>query len=290
VRALDRNLLRRNLRLAPFQPATALWRTFETGHLLRTGVLPRFGRGLDLGCGDGGITELLRDALDARWRLVGVDPDEDELALAVTRGVYESLEQADGAATSAEDASFDFVFSNSVLEHVEALEPTLREVARVLANGGSFVFTVPSSFFPENLGPPGLLGWLATGTRDPSEYRRAIDRRLAHRRYPSVEEWRVLLASSGLELVQASLFMSRAATRRWAVLSNATAGVLVRLSGRRASPIELQRRLGLRRRRPPGWLRLLATALGKPVALGLGRGEDEGERGSCLLIVARKNA
>ena len=115
---------------------------------------------------------------------------------------------------------------------------------------GSFVFAVPSSFFHDNLGAPGLLGWLATGTRDLSEYRRAIDRRLAHLRYLSVEEWRTMLGNAGLELVQASLFMSRAETRRWAVLSNATAGVLVRLSGGKASPIELQRRLGLRQRRP----------------------------------------
>ena len=75
-----------------------------------------------------------------------------------------------------------------------------------------------------------------------------------------------------------------------AVLSNATAGVLVRLSGGKASPIELQRRLGLRRRRPPGWLRLLAAAFGELAVLGLGRDEDGSERGSCLLVVARKRA
>ena len=288
--AVDRSLLRRNLRLAPFQPATALWRTFETGHILRTGALPRDGRGVDLGCGDGGIMELLRDALDARWRLTGLDPDDGELALAATRGLYERLEHAEGASTNAGEASFDFVFSNSVLEHVEALEPTLEEVARVLTDVGSFVFTVPSSFFHDNLGAPGLLGWLATGTRDLSEYRRAIDRRLAHLRYLSVEEWRAMLANAGLELVQASLFMSRAETRRWAVLSNATAGVLVRLSGGKASPIELQRRLGLRQRRPPGWLRLLATVFVELAVLGLGRDEDGSERGSCLLLVARKRA
>jgi SAM-dependent methyltransferase len=285
---IDRDLLRRNLRLAPFQPATAFWRTIETGHLLRAGALPREGRGLDLGCGDGGITELLRDALDARWRLTGVDPDEDELALAATRGLYEGLERAEGAATNADDASFEFVFSNSVLEHIDALEPTLQEVARILAQGGRFIFTVPSSFFPVNLGRPGLLGLLATGTRDPSEYRRAVDRRVAHLRYPSIDEWRTMLAKAGLELVQASLFMSRAETRRWAVLSNATAGVLVRLSGSKASPIELQRRLGLRRRRPPGWLRVLATVLGQLTAFGVGRDQGASAHGSCLLVVARK--
>lgn len=285
---VDRQLLRQNLRLAPFQPATALWRTLETGHLLGTGVLPREGRGLDLGCGDGGITELLRDAIDARWQLRGVDPDEAELALAATRDLYETLEPAEGASTNAGEDSCAFVFSNSVLEHIDALVPTLDEVARILADGGSFIFTVPSEHFPANLGRPGLLGWLATGTRDPSAYRRAIDRRVAHLRYPSIDEWRTMLADAGLEVVHASLFMSRRETRRWAALSNATAGLLVRASGRKASPIELQRRLGLRRRRPPRWLRLVATALGELAAVGLGRGERAGERGSCLLVVALK--
>jgi hypothetical protein len=98
-----------------------------------------------------------------------------------------------------------------------------------------------------------------------------------------------MLASAALELEHASLFMSPPQTRRWAALSNATAGVLVRLSGRKASPIELQRRLGLRRRRPPRWLRVLSAALAEAAALGLG--SDNGhERGSCLVIAARKTA
>lgn len=226
--------------------------------------------------------------MGARWHLTGIDPDSDELALAAGRGLYEHLEQADGAATNAEGASFDFVFSNSVLEHIPALEPTLREVARILVDGGTFVFTVPSSHFPANVGRPGLLGWLATGTRDASEYRRAIDTRLAHLRYPSVEEWSELLADAALELVHASLFMSRAETRRWLVLSNATAGVLVRFRGRGASPIELQRRLGLRTRRPPTWLRPLSTLLAELAVLGLGRDTGAHAHGSCLLVVTRK--
>jgi SAM-dependent methyltransferase len=285
--AVDRRLLRRNVALAPSQPATAVWRAIETAHIVDARALPRQGRGLDLGCGDGGITQLLRDALGAEWQLTGVDPDGDELELAAGRGLYGHLEQADGAATNAEAASFDFVFSNSVLEHVDALRPTLREVARVLAPRGTFVFTVPSSFFPQNVGRPGLLGRLATGKRDVGEYRRAIDNRLAHLRYLTVDEWRELLAEAGLELVRASHFMTRSETKRWLALSNATAGLLVRLSGKSASPIDLQRQLGLRTQRPPRWLRPLASLLVHAAVLGLGR-EDGDARGSCLLVVARK--
>jgi SAM-dependent methyltransferase len=283
-----RTLLRRNLKVAPAQPATAFWRAIELGHLLMSRSLPPEGRGVDLGCGDGAITELIRDAMGARWDLVGVDPDPRELALAAGRGLYEQLAQAEGSALPAADGAFDFVFSNSVLEHVPSLEPTLAEVGRVLKAGGAFVFTVPSEFFPQNLGSPGFLGAFVTGSRDSQAYRREIDRRLQHLRYWSLDQWRSALTGAGLEILEASYYMSRRETRRWAALSNATAGLLVRVMGRGARPIEIQRRLGLRRRDPPIWLRVLGRSICELSLVGLGRHEGQDEQGSCLLIVARK--
>lgn len=284
---LDRQLLRKNLRLAPSQPATALWRAIEIGHLIQSKVLPREGRGLDLGCGDGRITGLLRDSLGAEWQLVGVDPDPDEVALAAASGVYEAVGCTEGSSIDAPTASFGFAFSNSVLEHVDELEPTLREVGRVLAPGAPFVFTVPSEFFPENLGAPGPLTRFVTRSRDTLEYRREIDTRLAHRRYLTLDEWRAALGRADLEVAGSSLYMSRHETRRWAALSNSTAGVLVRLSRQAESPLEIQRRLGVRGEVPPLWLRSLGRAIGELGALGLGR-EGSSERCSCLLVVARK--
>lgn len=288
---IDRALLRRSLKSAPSQPATAFWRAIEIGHLLASDVLPRDGHGLDLGCGDGAITALLSDLLDARWHLVGIDPDHTELSLATEKGIYKRVEQAAGSSLAGRDGTFDFVFSNSVLEHVEDLEPTIREVARILKHRGQLVFTVPSEFFHGNLGAPGPLGRLATGKQQVVDYRREIDRRLAHLRYLTVDQWRTMLTETGLELAHASFYMSSAETRRWAALSNATAGVLVRVSGRTARPIEIQRRLSLRTSRPPLWMRVVGRTLGELTALGLGSRHDDGsERGSCLLVSARKEA
>jgi SAM-dependent methyltransferase len=285
---VQRDLLRKNLHLAPSQPATALWRAIETGHLLRAGVLPTEGRGLDLGCGDGAITQLLADEVGAAWQLVGVDPDAGELALAEQRGVFDCLKQAEGDALGEPDASFDFVISNSVLEHVERLEPTLKEASRVLRECGTLVFTVPSQFFRENLGEPGPLGAVATGARSREAYHREIDRRLAHLRYPTVDEWREILSDAGLELVHASFYMSRAETRRWAALSNATAGLLVRLARRRSSPIELQRRMRVRSVKPPLWIRGVGRAVGGLASIGLSETGEATDRASCLLVTARK--
>ena len=56
----------------PAQPATAFWRAIEIGVLARRG-LPE-GLGLDLGCGDGILTDILLRQTGPRT-LVGVDVD-----------------------------------------------------------------------------------------------------------------------------------------------------------------------------------------------------------------------
>lgn len=286
---LDRELLRDNLRIAPEQPATALWRAIELGHLLRRKALPVDGRGLDLGCGNGLVTGLVRERSGARWEeLVGVDSDPREAALARESGIYDAVHESPGDAIQVADGAFDFVFSNSVLEHVDELEPTVREVGRVLRPDGLFVFTVPSTFFPENLGRPGPVGRVATGARDVASYRAAIDRRLAHRRYLTLDEWRATLGSAGLELKESSGYLTRAETRRWALISNLTGGLLVRVTGGKRSPIELQRELRLRRSSPPFWLRAIGRTIGQLGALGLRADDRSPERGSGVLVVAQK--
>jgi SAM-dependent methyltransferase len=53
------------------------------------------------------------------------------------------LEIADGRALPYADASFDHVYSVSVLEHVDGDAQALRELARVLRPGGRLVLTLP---------------------------------------------------------------------------------------------------------------------------------------------------
>ncbi len=94
---------------------------------------------LDLGCGRGGVVELL-------WREVrlaaGLDPDSPSLnehrahGMPVIRGVGERLPFV--------DESFDLVVSLWVLEHLQEPVDTFREVRRVLRPGGHFVFLTPN--------------------------------------------------------------------------------------------------------------------------------------------------
>jgi ubiquinone/menaquinone biosynthesis C-methylase UbiE len=94
---------------------------------------------LDLGCGRGGVVEVL-------WRDVklaaGLDPDVPSLAehraagMAVIRGRGEHIPFA--------DESFDLIVSVWVLEHLERPEEVFSEVSRVLRPRGRFIFLTPN--------------------------------------------------------------------------------------------------------------------------------------------------
>lgn len=273
--AIDRRLCADLLRTNFFQPATAVWRAAELGHVLRHG-LPE-GRGLDLGCGDGRLTALVLERLGPR-RLVGIDLDPAETKAAAATGIYERVHTGPAAAIAEPDASVDFVFSNSVLEHIPDLDPVLAEVARLLRPGGRFIFTVPGPDFHACLGGP----WMPGVTRP--DYLAALDRRLAHRRYPTATDWRGLLNRHGLTLDGVEGYLSRAEVRRWELLSRLTAGLLHTLTGGRAAPITIQRRLGLRQIQNRAALpAALAVPLAHLVTLGL-RADDGAGPAGCLLL------
>lgn len=271
-------LLRRFLEVYPFQPATAVWRASEIA-ALSTVSFPR-GLGLDLGCGDGRLTRVVAD-LAGPMRLVGLDIDPAETALAEAEHFYERVHTASGASIEEPDATFDFVVSVSVLEHIPDLEPVLREVARVLKPGASFIVTVPGPGFHDCLRGP-LLPGMSRET-----YLEGLDRRVAHLRYWSTAEWRAALDRAQLHLIEARPIMSVAVIRRWETISRLTAGILHVLS-RRKAPIEIQRSLGMRRAhaRMP---RAVAGALSSVLSVGVTDQAPSTElQSGCLLLVAQR--
>jgi SAM-dependent methyltransferase len=277
---LRQRLLRSLLGENPFQPATSWWRAIELAVLIRHGLPP--GRGLDLGCGDGKLMRILLDAAGARLRLVGADIDALETRDAAASGIYEQVYTVPGERLPEPDGSFDFVLSNSVLEHIEGLEPVIAEMARVLRPGGVFLFTVPAAGFHDCLAGP------LWGDRD--LYLRNIDRRCAHYRYWDEAQWRACLGGHGFDVSRGLPYLSRAEVQRWETLSRLTAGALDVLVRGRMRPIEIQRALGVRRRglRLPAWA---AAPLAAAVAAGMpasAAAEGAGVCG-CLLIEARRH-
>lgn len=265
----------------PAQPATAFWRAIEIGVLARRG-LPE-GLGLDLGCGDGILTDILLRHTGART-LVGVDPDPLETEAAARFPFYRRVHTCPGDRIPEPDASFDFVLSNSVLEHIPDLEATIAEVARLLRKDGRFVFTVPGPGFHDNLAGS-VLPFV-----DRVTYIGTIDRRLAHRHYLSPAQWRAMCARNGLVLDACRGYLDGRETRRWETLSRMTGGLLYAVFGERRRPIEIQRRLGARdlqnkTRLPAPMARALAGLLsvGVPVDANASAWIAP-ESASCLLV------
>lgn len=220
-------------RLYKLQPATALWRAVEIREVLKVGMPG--GRGLDLGCGDGALTGLILKHTGPVKEFVGLDYDQGEIAVANRRSVYSETVCSGGEDMPLEDASFDFVFSNSVLEHLGKLDDTIGECARILRPGGKLVATVPAPEFRELLHAKGYSG----AKRE--EYVEKMDARLAHFNYLDREGWANLAESHGLKVELAKGYLNRAQVQRWERLSSLTAGVLQRLGASNALLYRLQR-------------------------------------------------
>lgn len=116
-------------------------------YLARLGARPDGGRALDFGCGVGRLTRALAEHFQ---RVVGVDIARSMIERARE---FEAHQDAHGGRVRYvvnaapdlrlfEDASFDFVYSNKVLQHIppEAQATYIGEFLRVLRPGGVAVF------------------------------------------------------------------------------------------------------------------------------------------------------
>jgi SAM-dependent methyltransferase len=130
---------------------------------------------LDVGCGTGFNLEQLAAA--GFSRAVGLDPSSDALMDCRSRRTC-TLVQANGAFLPFAASSFEVVVALDVIEHIQDDESALKEIARVLAPGGTLVLFTPAYRFL----------WSAQD-----------DRSHHFRRYTS-RELRAKLTRSGLQL------------------------------------------------------------------------------------------
>jgi SAM-dependent methyltransferase len=101
---------------------------------------PAGGTVIDIGCGAGGLLQLI----EARWpqfECLGVDiATPDNFLASVPRLV------ADASALPLRDASVEGVILNHVLEHVSEVAPILAEARRVLKPSGWIYIETPNAF------------------------------------------------------------------------------------------------------------------------------------------------
>ncbi len=269
----------------PAQPATAFWRAIEIDVLANAGIPANSpdSLGLDLGCGDGILTDILFQRMGVTPRLVGIDPDPLETAAAKSYDFYDRIHTCPGDAIPEADATFDYVISNSVLEHIPNLEPVIAEVGRLLKPGGRFFYTVPCPGFHENLSGSIL------PMEDRATYLQKLDKRLAHFNYLAESDWDAMCMRHGMTIDPAFGYLDQSETQRWETLSRFTGGLLHSMTGGASRPIEIQRALNLRafqnKAALPSFIAGgIATFIGDP-----GKG-DPAAPPSCLLIMGTKNA
>ncbi len=130
-----------------FASSTA-YRRYQV-RVAREAILPVLGRMnvslagravLDLGCGHGGMSEVLRDE---GARVVGLDRDAARLS-----GEEGSFTAGDAEVLPFASGVFDVVIAHDVIEHMPGYEAALSEVERVLSPGGRALVTFPPFFSP----------------------------------------------------------------------------------------------------------------------------------------------
>ena len=98
---------------------------------------------LDIGCGDGIFA---RSLFKSRVN-VGIDPNKVEIDRAADTMIYDELLLDFGDKIHKKDKSFNTIFSNSVLEHIEDIHAVLLEAKRLLKTDGTLYLTVPTDNF-----------------------------------------------------------------------------------------------------------------------------------------------
>ncbi|NGM86019.1 class I SAM-dependent methyltransferase [Parapusillimonas sp. SGNA-6] len=131
------------VRLYPHIPPLSHWRAWEYAAYQHHRVQ---GRILDLGCGDGRYFELIwPESSD----VIGLDMSPEVAELGRRSGVYRQVYVSAAHQVPEPDASFDHVFANCSLEHMDHLDDVLREIYRCLKPGGTLLCSVVTNRFIE---------------------------------------------------------------------------------------------------------------------------------------------
>jgi SAM-dependent methyltransferase len=127
--------------LYPYIPPLSHWRAWEYAAYQHFRLN---GRILDLGCGDGRYFRLIwPNATD----VVGVDMNPGVAELGRQSGVYSEVHTTPAEQVPEPDASFDHVFANCSLEHMDHLDAVLAEIHRCLKPGGTLLCSVVTDRF-----------------------------------------------------------------------------------------------------------------------------------------------
>lgn|GEM_PF-4308299 len=100
---------------------------------------------LDFGCGEGFGSQVLLTETGTLTAL-----DIDRIAVKATlKKIIKNVVLADGRTAPFKEKSFDIVVSFEVFEHISDIHSYLKEVGRILRNGGKYIMSTPNiDYYP----------------------------------------------------------------------------------------------------------------------------------------------
>ncbi len=177
--------------LYPYIPSLSHWRAWEYAAYQKYRL---DGRILDLGCGDGRYFRLI-------WpqaiNVVGVDMNAGVAEAARASGIYRDVHVAPAHQVPEASESFEHVFANCSLEHMDQLDAVLAEIYRCLKPGGRLLCSVVTNRFVEWSLLSNLVGM--AGFDEAAENLQGDFLTYHHLVNPlSVEEWQRKFETAGL--------------------------------------------------------------------------------------------
>lgn len=148
---------------------------------------------LDLGCGDGVLTEKL---VAAGCEVIGVDSSREMVEAATKRGINASVMDVRDLLFSNE---FDAVFSNAVLHWVKEPEKAVAGIAKALKKGGRFVV---------EFGGKGNVKTIEEALIHAVEHLYPDGRSLSPWYYPAPEEYQAILERYGFKVDPSRSFLA----------------------------------------------------------------------------------
>lgn len=193
-------------------PGNILFRSIELKNVYELTKSMKFNSpSLDLGCGDGYTAQIL---FDEKFDY-GLDNGEVEnVYRAIKKKRYHKVLIESAEKISLPDNLLNFIFSNSVLEHIPDVDTVLNEISRVLKKNGLFLFTVPNDNFTKYLFLSNKfknvkLAFLA------KMYESKRNKMLNHYHLYPLKKWQTILLKYQLKILKHKFCVSRKTLMFW---------------------------------------------------------------------------